>query len=330
MKYSAVKELVDAAQSIIVLQADNPDGDSLGSALALESILSEMGKQVHLVCAVDIPSYLRYLPGWDRVTAEVPSQFNLTIIVDNSSESLFEVADSFSFSWVKSKPVLVVDHHVTSSGISFADVSIVEEAVATSELIYAIATDLDWPLPLDACEMMATSIMSDSLGLTTDAVTAQTFGVMAGLAEHGVNMAKLDAARRDSMKKDPVLIPYKGELLKRVTFDLEGQLAHVSVTWPEIEKYSPLYNPTMLVIEDMRMTVGVRIAIGYKIYNTGRITAKIRCNFDTPIAAKLAEEFGGGGHPYAAGFKVTNGTSFEALKKRVHDTCQRLLLEQAQ
>lgn len=326
MKYQEINQIVSDAKHIIVLQADNPDGDSLGSALALEAILSEMGKIVTLVCNVDMPSYLRHLPGWDRVVKDIPHAFDATIIVDTSTESLFEDTKQ-GFNWIKTKPVIVLDHHMESGGLSFATVSVVEPVVATSELIHTIARELKWPLPIDACNMMVMSIMSDSLGLTTPNTTADSFRVVADLVERGVNIAELDAARRDLMKKDPVLIPYKGELLKRCEFSVGGKLASVTIPWREIEQYSPLYNPTMLVIDDLRMTVGVEVVVGYKIYADGKITAKIRCNYGAPVASKLAEQFGGGGHPYAAGFKILDGTLLEEIKKNVEATTRNLLAE---
>ncbi len=326
MKYGEVKEIVEDAKHLIVLQADNPDGDSLGSSLALEAILNDMGKKVTLVCSIDIPAHLKYLSGWDRIIKDVPNNFDATIIVDTSTETLFENAKGTQgLEWIKTKPVIVFDHHTDSPGISFATVEINEPVVATGELIYKIAKDLEWPLPVDACEMLATSIMSDSLGLTTEATTPDSFRTMAGLVELGVDMAKLDAARRELMKKEPELIPYKGELLNRIKYELDGQIASVVIPWKEIEKYSPIYNPTMLVMDDMRMTLGVKLAIGYKVYNDGRITAKIRCNFGYGIANDLAQEFGGGGHPYAAGFKILDGTSLEEIKKRVAEKVKILL-----
>lgn len=325
--YSGLLDLLNPAKHILVLQADNPDGDSLASALALEAILSDMDKQVTLVCAIDIPAHLKYLSGWDRVIKEVPSSFDLSIIVDNSTETLFENADKTrGFEWIKTKPVVVLDHHQTSSGLSYANLSFIEPVVATGELIHKIAVDLSLPLPVDACELLAVSIMSDSLGLTTSSTTPESFRAMADLVERGADLAKLDAARRELMKKEPQLLPYKGELLKRVTLDCDGQLASVVIPWKEIEEYSHLYNPTVLVIDDMRLTVGVRIAIGYKVYADGKITAKIRCNFGSPIADKLAQEFGGGGHPYAAGFKlIERKVDIDELKAKVNDKVSELL-----
>jgi phosphoesterase RecJ-like protein len=167
--------------------------------------------------------------------------------------------------------------------------------------------------------------MSDSLGLTTSSTTAESFRVMADLVEIGVDLAKLDSARRELMKKEQILIPYKGELLQRVKFYGKGRIAVVVIPWKEIEKYSPLYNPTMLVIDDMRMTVGVDIAIGYKVYSDGKITAKIRCNFGKAIASDLSVQFGGGGHPYASGFKILDGTPIDEVINKVNNSAEILL-----
>ncbi len=318
--------LIKNAQTILVLQADNPDGDSLASSLALEAILTEMGKSVMMVCAVDMPVYLRYIDGWDRVGRDLPSSFDMSIVVDNSTESLFEYFErQTAWGFVKSKPLVVLDHHAGSDGISYADLTIKSDAVATGELIYDIATKLQWPLPLDACELMVRSIMSDSLGLTTDATTPTSIHTVANLVEHGVSIPKLEQQRRSTMMKDPRLLDYKGQLLQRCELSDDGRIASVTIPWKEIEQFSPLYNPTMLVMDDLRMTQGVGIVIGYKVYNNGRITAKLRANFGFPIAAELAEHFDGGGHPYAAGFKIQDQTNIDELKKRVNAKAVELL-----
>jgi len=321
-----LNNLISEAKHIVVMQADNPDGDSLGSALALEAIFSEMGKRVTLVCAVDIASHLRYLDGWSRVQKDIPKDGDVSIVVDTSTETLFEYYENNGqMAWVKTKPLVVIDHHTATAGLSYASLSIIEDAVATSEIIHRIALDLDWPLPVDACNMMAVSIMSDSLGLTTDATKPSSFRVMADLVERGANLAKLDQARRELMRKEPILIPYKGKLLERVEFDASGRIATVVITWAEIEHYSPLYNPSMLVIDDMRLVVGVDLAIAYKVYKDGKITAKIRCNFGKAIGSDLALAFGGGGHPYASGFKITDGRSLESVQAEVIKKANELL-----
>ncbi|MEX2007034.1 MAG: DHH family phosphoesterase [Candidatus Saccharimonadales bacterium] len=321
-----IGKLIDAAKAIVVVQADNPDGDSLASALALEQILGDLKKDVVLYCGVNLPSYLTYLPGADRVVNELPKKFDLSIIVDTSSDSLLEQLNhQGSKSWLAAKPSIVIDHHATAPTISFAAVICSHPAVASAEVIYELAKDLDWKLNSPANEFLAIGILSDSLGLTSEATTPRSIHIVAELVETGVSLAALESARRETMRREPELIHYKGRLLQRVEFYDDNRIAMVTIPWDEIETYSPAYNPPMLVIDDMRLGKGTDVAICFKLYKDGKITAKIRCNYGKGIADKLAEHFRGGGHPYAAGFKITNGRTPEDIKQETIDITSKLL-----
>lgn len=323
-----IEQAVNSAQYIVILQADNPDGDSLASALALEQILGDIGKNVHLYCGVDIPSYLSYMPGSDRVTADMPNNFDISIMVDNSSDTLMDQLKLKGHkSWVAAKPTIILDHHTTESTIDYADIFYAYPAVATAEVIYELAQQLNWELNQPAKELLAMGILSDSLGLTSEATSARSIHIMAELVEGGVSLAQLENARRETMRREPELIHYKGRLLERVEFHDNDRIATITIPWDEIEKYSPLYNPPMLVMDDMRLATNTAIAIAFKLYKDGKITGKIRCNYGSAIADKLAEHFGGGGHPYAAGFKIEKGRPIEDIKVEAIKTAAQLLKE---
>jgi bifunctional oligoribonuclease and PAP phosphatase NrnA len=323
-----IKELVDGANHIVVVQADNPDVDSLASALALEHILGDQGKQITLYCGVDIPSYMNYLPGWDRVVKELPNQFDLSVVVDTSSNGLLEQLDKNGLKgWLSAKPCVVIDHHATEATISFATIICNQTAVATGEVIYELARQLDWTLNPEAKKLVASAILGDSLGLMTVDTSARSIQIISELVEGGVQLADLENARRETMRREPELIPYKGQLLQRVEFLGDGRIASLVIPWEEIEKYSPLYNPPMLVMDDMRLAKGTDVAVCFKLYTDGKITAKIRCNYGYGIADKLAEHFGGGGHPYAAGFKIRDGRSYEDIKNETVQLGVSLLKE---
>ncbi len=310
-----ISEIVGSAHKIVVIQADNPDADSLASSLALEHILGDQGKEVYLYCGVDLPSYLHYLPGSDRVSTELPSHFDASIIVDTSSNSLLEQLNSHGHKgWVASRPSIVIDHHSTSATIDFAKVICSHPAVSTTEVIYELAQQMQWSLNGEAKNFIAIGILSDSLGLMSSSTSARSIHIIAELVEAGVDLPEIDNARRETLKRDSELIHYKGRLLERVEFYADERIALVTIPWEEIEKYSPLYNPSMLVLDDMRLAKHTEAAIAFKVYKDGKITAKIRCNYGRAIADKLAEHFGGGGHPYAAGFKITNGRTYEDIK----------------
>ncbi|MGH7195390.1 MAG: DHH family phosphoesterase [Candidatus Saccharimonadales bacterium] len=312
-----IKQLVEEAKNIIILQADNPDADSLGSALALEQILGDLGKQPYLYCGVDVPGYLKYLPGWDRVELELPRQFDLSIIVDASTMTLLDkLADAGGQSQIAAKPCLVLDHHGSvQNEIPFASIAINDPKFSsTGELIYNLAKKLAWPTSIAAQAFLMTAILGDTQGLANNLAGAETYQVMSQMVAAGVDRPQLEDARRELSKMAPEIFKYKAELIRRTEFYLSGKLAIVSIPQSEINQYSPLYNPAPLIQNDMLATDGVAIAVVLKNYDDGHTTAAIRCNSSAPIAAQLAEHFGGGGHLCAAGFKIQNGQSFDNLK----------------
>ncbi|MDB5176478.1 MAG: putative phosphoesterase [Candidatus Saccharibacteria bacterium] len=302
--YESATTLINDAKKIIIIQAENPDGDSLGSALALEEILGDLGKEVILYCPIETPKYLRYINGWDRVVADFDTSADLAIIVDTSADVLItKVLDTPGVrNYLESHPVLVIDHHATESNLTFEHALLVDTAVATSEIIYKLAADNNWAINAQAAENMLIAMMSDSLGLTTQNVTPNAFFVAGKLTELGASNSTIEERRREYMKKSPEILAYKGELIGRIEYMLEGKLAIVHIPWDDIQKYSDQYNPSVLVLDEMRLVEGVELGVAIKTYPDGKVTGKLRANI--PIAETVAGFFGGGGHKYASGFRA--------------------------
>ena len=314
LMYADAKKIIDDAKNIIVVQAENPDGDSLGSALALEEVLGDLGKTVSLYCPVEIPKYLRYAKGWDRVDTEFDSTADLAIIVDTSADVLLSkvLETPGCRHYLESHPVLVTDHPTTKSTLSFSHTVIEDEAISTSEVIFGLAKFASWDINEQAAENMLLAQLADSLGLSTQSVSPKSYRIAAELTELGAHVATIEERRREFMKKTSDILEYKGVLLQRIEYFLDSKLALVHIPFQEIEKYSDKYNPSVLVLDEMRLVKDVQIAIAIKTYPDGKITGKLRSN--APISEQVAGYFGGGGHPYAAGFRV-----YEEYDKIVHE-----------
>jgi phosphoesterase RecJ-like protein len=230
----------------------------------------------------------------------------VAIIVDTFAEALIQqaLAQPGVRHFLESHPVIVIDHHQDATGdfpfdsIAFNDPT----AVATSEILYRLAKEAGWNITPDAAESMFISIQADSLGLTTPATTADSYQVAADLVLLGAHPSEIENRRREYMKKPADILKYKGELIGRIEYYLDGKLATVHIPWDDIQEYSDRYNPSVLVLEEMRMVDTVQVAVAIKTYPDGKLTGKIRVN--APIAEQVAGYFGGGGHQYAAGFKV--------------------------
>lgn len=323
--YKEAKQLINAANRIVVIQAENPDGDSLGSALALEEILGDLGKDIALYCPVDIPKYLRYARGWDRVTNEFDTKSDLAIIVDTSADVLLgKVLETPGVRhFLETHPVLVLDHHATASSLSFPHTMVAGEVVATGQLIHALSEDAGWAINAQAAENLLIAIMSDSLGLTTPNVTAETFFAAGELTKLGASNAAIEERRREFMKKSPEILAYKGKLIDRIEYFLDGKLALVHVPFEEIEQYSDQYNPGALIGDELRLVENVAVGVVIKTYPDGKLTARLRANL--PIAEAIAGYFGGGGHDYASGFRIYE--SYEDMLPELIDATDKALKE---
>ena len=320
--FTEAKKLIDEAKSIVVIQPENPDGDSLASALALEDMLSEQGKDVALFCAIEMPKYLRYIQGHDRVESIWTGRYDLAIIVDTAAEALLQKALTTPGirHFLDSHPVIVFDHHSDAdedNDLSFSHTYVVDQsAAATGQLLYAAAIDAKWHVSPLAAELMFISIGADTLGLSTPSVDVHTYETATELVRLGAVPSDIEDRRRQYMKKPADILTYKGELLGRIQYHCDGRLATVHIPWEDIQAYSDRYNPSVLVLDEMRLVDGVEIAVAIKTYPDGKLTGKIRAN--KPFADQIAGYFGGGGHAYAAGFKVFD-TNYEST---IHELVQ--------
>ena len=300
--YHKFTEFLQNKKRVCIIQAENPDGDSLGSAIALDYILQQT--ENYLYCPVDIPKYLHYLEDWSRVEIEFDYKADGYIIVDTASSILLSklLDDTAIRNCLYNKPVLVIDHHESEDDLDFPHEAIIEPLPACADLIYKIAKAENLTINKPAAEAIYSAISSDTLGLVSQSVTADTMHTMAELIELGANPAELDERRREFMKKSQRILSYKADLIKRVDYSLDGQLATVLIPFEEIQQYSDEYNPNVLILEELRLVEGVVVAIAIKTYPDGKVTGKIRTS--KPIAEQIAGYFGGGGHPYAAGFRT--------------------------
>lgn len=323
--YNEAKKLISDATNIVVIQAENPDGDSLASALALEDILSD--RDISLYCPVEIPKYLRYIPGWDRVVGDFDTKADLAIIVDTAADVLLsKVLETRGVRhFLETHPVLVIDHHTTESSLSFPHTMLSGDAISTGEVIFKLAKDADWNISKNAAELLLASQLADSLGLSTQGVTPESYRIAAELTELGAHVANIEERRREFMKKAPEILEYKGVLLQRVEYYLDGKLALVHIPFEDIQQYSDKYNPSVLVLDEMRLVENVVVAIAIKTYPDGKLTGKLRSNL--PISEMIAGYFGGGGHQYAAGFRVYE--NYETVLNELLTATQKALDEAA-
>lgn len=322
-----LKKLIDDSQKIVIIQADNPDSDSLGSALILESIIEDLGKTTVMYCGVDIPNYIKYIDGWDRVVKDFPNNFDAAVFVDVSTLTLFDKLAPADISKIASKPSAVIDHHAASeNAIELGNINLIDSnRASTGELLYQLSNRIGYKMNTEICNLVASTILGDTQGLTNDLANSNTYRIMAELIDNGVNRPQLEEKRKSFSKMTEEIFKYKAELIRRTQFANDNKIAYVVIPQSEINTYSPLYNPSALVIPEMLQTENVDIALSLKQYNDGKVTGAIRCNPSAPFAKNISEKFGGGGHEYASGFKVLDKKPVDIINEIIQYTNNLLL-----
>lgn len=318
--YQQFSDFIKDKKQISIIQAENPDGDSLGSALALSQALPN--QVASLYCPVDLPKYLRYYHNWSSVNSEFDFQADAFIIVDTAANLLLSklLDDPAIRHQLETKPVLVLDHHETADDLSFEHQSIIENLPSCCSLIYKIFKDQNITIDQTTAEYLFQGLLSDTLGLSTESVDADSFLIAADLSQLGAKISNLEERRREFMKKSRRILDYKADLIKRIEYHLDGKLATIHIPWEDIANYSDEYNPNVLILEEMRMVEGVELAVAIKTYPDGKLTGKIRSS--EPIAEHVAGYFGGGGHPHAAGFRIYDSSYEETVRDLVKLTVE--------
>jgi len=308
-----IKKLIEDAQTILILQPDNPDGDSMGSALGLEEIIGDLGKTPLMYSYKPSEPYLRLNEGWDRVSQTFPKAFDLTILVDTASPTLLtNTLEKYGAELTK-RPAVVIDHHASRSELGFITHEIIDpKAASTGEQIVQLAEQFNWDINQQAATKLASAIISDSLNLTVAMTSYGTVAALASCVKAGANLSEMNTKKREANALTPELLTLKAKLLTQVEYAFDGRLAIATIDAETISKYKDEHDPCDLIIWEMQWVKGVEVAAVFKHYGT-----KIKCSMRAkrPIAAQLAEAFEGGGHARAAAFRAEGTNIEEAVKK---------------
>ncbi len=306
-QFQTIQKLLKQSKSILIVQADNPDADSLGSSVALQDLCQQLLISTQLYCAIPLSSYLQYIDGFDHVTDQVNQNFDLTIFVDVSTNTLIaKLANLPLLTQIKQKPIIVLDHHQEiENPIDFATVMINDSlASSTGEIIFHLAQYLKIQLTDLGLNAILASIMGDTQALSNQLTRADTYRIVANLIDQGANRFELDKRRKELNTLPLEIFHYKAELIKRTEFYYDNTIAILVLRQEDIANYSAQYNQMALMQNDLLQVQNVKVILIIKYYQDQHLTTGIRANYGYPIASQLAKHFNGGGHQYASGINL--------------------------
>ncbi|MEX0668163.1 MAG: DHH family phosphoesterase [Candidatus Saccharimonadales bacterium] len=304
------------SKHVVLLQPDNPDLDSLAAAVVMKLGLDSINVASTLVCVKELRGANKEIFG-KYFTDEFPEHYDTVAIADTPDDKLIRTSLKVQGDSLKKKKFIVIDHHPEMAGaFNFADLKIIDDkAPAAAEIVYKIAKELGWQLDKEAARYVLLAYMYDSRKFTIDKVRPETFKIAAELLEYGINIADINYEYDQAFAIDPETYKAKNKLATRTKYYLDNQVA-IYTTSKRLRKWLKTRGSISEYIKYELLSVkGVKLSIGITDVGHNLFTVTMRAHI--PVARKIAEEVGGGGHDLAAGGRLEARSAKDARDKLV-------------
>jgi phosphoesterase RecJ-like protein len=293
-------EICDAIQSrrrFLITAHARPDGDSIGSQLALAYALEALGKEVRLVNSDPAPEHYLEFPGVERIeiAREVLERDADALIVMESSD-----LRRTGVSGLEGRFTINIDHH--QGNTVYGDLNWLDEsAAACGELVYELIDKLGVPLTLEIATHIYLAILTDTGSFHHSNITPKTFAICRDCVEVGVNPAAM--ARRVFDSNSFGKLKLIGALLDEMDLLDDGRLAVLYLNDDILNATGTTYNDTEGLINLPLTAREIQAVAFFKVGADGDVRVSMRSKYDVDVRA-VASRHGGGGHRNAAGFTV--------------------------
>lgn len=309
-----IKARFKAAQKVLIVSHVRPDGDAIGSLLGLGLALQNTGKQVQMVLADGVPASFRHLAGSDQIVKKAEGEVDLVVSVDCSDlKRVGSVLEPFG------QPHINIDHHVTN--LLFGEVNlVVPEAVATSEIITEHLALWGLPFSEDISNALMAGIVADTLGFRTSNMTAKVLRHAADLIEQGADLP--EQYNRALLRRSYAAARYWGAGLS--SLQKKDRLVWGTLRLVDRDECQYPGNDDADLINVISAIDDFDIAMIFVEQKNGTVKISWRSIPGIDVS-RIALQFGGGGHPAAAGADIP-GTLEEIQEKVLSATLQVLEL----
>jgi phosphoesterase RecJ-like protein len=319
-----IEQALGGADRILVISHVAPDGDAIGSLLAMGYLLRGQGKEVTLACDDPVPAIYTWLPGSEAISSQSSGDYDLVMGLDCSDERRMGQVYAPE---VAALPLINIDHHVTNT--LFGTVNWVDaKSVATSQMVLALADALDWEVTPPIATCLLTGLVTDTRSFRTSNVDAAAMQAALRLMQAGASLS--DITHRALDQRPLASVQLWGEAI--------GQLhLHDGLLWTEVTR--DMRRRWMQGQAELRadgdsglanFLSGVREANAVIVFterDDGTVDVGMRAMPGYDVS-QVALALGGGGHPQASGCTLKG--DLPQIQERVLVAVQRSLSEQRQ
>ena len=293
--------LVAEHSSFLIMSHVRPDGDAIGSQVALGFALMAMGKTVYLVNEDGVPESLAFMAGSEKVTTPPaePLEVEVAIALDTATKP--RLGDKSLHAAGKAKLWVNIDHHVSNP--AYGDLNIIDAtSPATGQIIYHLIRALDMPLPAETRDAVYVAVSTDTGSFQYGSTTAATYELGADLIRRGLDVGKIN---EDTYDNHPFRrLELMRELLNTLEISADGKIANWELRDAVRQKLDLQPDDSEGLIDLIRAVKGVKVAVFFEELEGGKIRVSMRAKDKGVNVCEVAMKFGGGGHVLAAGIRM--------------------------
>lgn len=309
--FAELGEVIAGHERFVVMSHVRPDGDAIGSQIALGFSLMAMGKTVFLVNEDGVPESLVFLKGSERVTRPPAEPLDIEVAIALDTATKPRLGDGALHAASKAKVWLNIDHHISNP--AYGDFNLIDATKpATGQIVYELIRALDYPLPEETRDAIYVAVSTDTGSFQYGSTTAATYEMGADLIRCGLDVGKINVDTYDSH-------PYRRlelmrALLNTLDISADGRLAHWELLDKTRGELSLQPDDSEGLIDLIRGVKGVLVAAFFEELEGGKIRVSMRSKDKGVNVCDVATQFGGGGHALAAGIRMA-GPIADAKKK---------------
>ena len=300
MNYQLFTDTIEKAEKIVIFSHVNPDGDTLGSMLALHNVLrEEFSKDSTMVVAGKVPDIYHFLPEIKNVkrAAEIQNEnFDTAIAIDIAAKD--RMTDGLKI-FESAKTTMNIDHHKTNNGYGMVNF-INADASSAGEVLFDILKELGIKISQNTAICLYTSILTDTGGFRFENTKAQTLRKAAELVDLGANPASISRFCYESKPKPMVML--QAYCLANAGFAAGEKIAYVTISNEDMKRFNAENDHTEGIVEALRQINTTEVSFVAK--EVDEQTTKVSLRSKTIDVSRVAYVFNGGEHTFAAGCTI--------------------------
>ncbi|HNV97003.1 MAG TPA: DHH family phosphoesterase [bacterium] len=300
-----------ASNKVLLIMHRKPDGDAIGSILAMRNYLSDLKKQITCFCVDGIPENYNYIKEIQFIENDlnkiINTEFDSCIMLDCADigmTKIKEVLENKKFPLGK----INIDHHITNNNYGNINI-VISEASSTSEVIYLIFKSLKYEVGVSTATCLLTGILTDTNNFTNGGTTQQSIEAASELLKIGANINQVLNAH--IFNKTVNVLKLWGGVLKRIVYSKELNMVITAVFSEDIKKFNLDEEATEGISNYLNnLSSDIRCSLVLKDNGLGKVKGSLRTTRDDIDVSQIALIFGGGGHKKAAGFEINGKLVF--------------------